>query len=299
MFFILILFSTAVLSQSMQSQSIPVSISNPIHIIAAENFYGEIAKQIGGQYVQVQSIMNNPNQDPHLFSANIQTAKAIADADVIIYNGIDYDPWMKNLIEANGENNNKIIIIVANLAHKKTGDNPHIWYDHRIILIYAEDLTKNLIKLDADHAHQQYYKKNLDDFKKDVQRLSIKINSIKNQYQNTPVIATEPVFAYMSDMLGFKMLGEQFQLSIMNNTSPSAEETKNFEDKLRLHQVKILFYNKQVNNPITQRMKDIAKQSHIPVIGISEMQPLNQDYITWMISQLDDVDKVLSLQRSD
>lgn len=281
MFLIMLLFSTVV-------------IAKPIRIVAAENVYGEIAQQIGGQYVQVLSIMNNPNQDPHLFSANIPTAKAIADADVIIYNGIDYDPWMENLIAANSQNNNKIMMIVANLANKKSGDNPHIWYDPHIMLIFAEDLTRNLSKLDAHH--QKYYQQNLDNFKKNNQKLTTKIDQLKNQYKNISIIATEPVFGYMSDILGFKMLGDKFQMSIMNNTSPSVEETKNFEDKLRLHSVKLLIYNKQVSNPVTQRMQGIARQSGIPVVGVNETQPADQNYVTWMLSQLDNIDKALSAE---
>lgn len=281
MFLIMLLFSTVV-------------IAKPIRIVAAENVYGDMAQQIGGQYVQVLSIMNNPNQDPHLFSANIPTAKAIANADVIIYNGIDYDPWMENLIAANTQNNDKIIIIVANLANKKAGDNPHIWYDPHIMLIFAEDLTQNLSKL--DESHQKYYQQNLDNFKKNNQKLTTKIDQLKNQYKNISIIATEPVFGYMSEILGFKMLGDKFQMSIMNNTSPSVEETKNFEDKLRLHSVKLLIYNKQVSNPVTQRMQSIARQSGIPVVGVNETQPADQNYVTWMLSQLDNIDKALSAE---
>ena len=70
----------------------------PVHIVAAENFYGQISEQIGGNYVQVTSILNNPQQDPHLFSSNPATARAVANADIIIYNGLGYDSWINNLI---------------------------------------------------------------------------------------------------------------------------------------------------------------------------------------------------------
>ncbi len=268
-----------------------IAFAKPIHIVAAENFYGEIAQQIGGQYVQVLSIMSNPNQDPHLFSASVATAKAIAEANVIVYSGIDYDPWMKNLIAANTEQNKKIII-VADLIHKKPGDNPHIWYDPHTMLMYAEDLTQNLIKLDVDH--KQYYQQNLDNFKTNEQTLFSKMDDLRARYKNSSIIATEPVFGYMSDILGFKMSGDKFQMSIMNNTPPSAEETKNFEDKLRLHQVKLLIYNKQASNPITRRMQDIARQSGIPVVGVTETQPIDMNYVNWMLSQLENIDKALS-----
>src|SRR5689334_3134021 len=74
------------------------AFAKPIQIVAAENFYGQIAEQMGGEQVQVTSILSNPQQDPHLFSSSPATARAIVNADILIYNGIDYDPWIKNLI---------------------------------------------------------------------------------------------------------------------------------------------------------------------------------------------------------
>ncbi|WP_062790306.1 metal ABC transporter solute-binding protein, Zn/Mn family [Aquitalea pelogenes] len=66
----------------------------PINVVAGENFYGDIAQQIGGKHVHVTSILSNPDQDPHLFEASASTAKALSAARLVVYNGIDYDPWM-------------------------------------------------------------------------------------------------------------------------------------------------------------------------------------------------------------
>src|SRR5476649_2916431 len=82
-----------------------------IAIVAAENFYGDIAKQLGGEYVAVTSIMNIPNQDPHLFSSSPATARAIAAADLVVYNGIDYDPWMENLLKATIKQPQQTIVV--------------------------------------------------------------------------------------------------------------------------------------------------------------------------------------------
>jgi zinc/manganese transport system substrate-binding protein len=261
---------------------------HPLHIVAAENFYGDIAKFISGPYGDVLSIMNNPNQDPHLFSINIKTAKAISDADLIIYNGINYDPWMERLI---ADKLHKNIIIVADLVDKKSGDNPHIWYDPFIILTYAKELTSQLVLIDP--SHEDYYKTHLKQFEQQYEVLMIKIAQLKNNYKNTSIIATEPVFNNMAERLGFNMAGKSFQLSIMNDTAPSAKDIKDFENKLRQHEVRALIYNKQVINPIAERMQRIAKQSNIPVIGITETMPLNENYFSWMNKQLDELEREL------
>ena len=77
------------------------ALADPVKIVAAENFYGDIASEIGGRDVAVTSILTNPDQDPHLFEASTETAKALANAKLVIANGVDYDPWMEKLISAN------------------------------------------------------------------------------------------------------------------------------------------------------------------------------------------------------
>lgn len=267
--------------------------AEPVQIVAAENFYGQVAEQIGGPYVQVTSILQNPQQDPHLFSSSPKTAKAVADAQFIIYNGLGYDPWMNNLIAA-ANANNKHIIIVGDLAKKKLGDNPHIWYDPETMLQYASYLTAQLSQ--ADSAHQKYYNQQLAAFKNDYQLLLQKIQQTRNQYHGASVIATEPVFNAMAEALALVMHGQGFQLSIMNGTQPSISDTKDFEAKLRQRQVKVLIYNNQVANPVTDRMQKLAQKSQIPLVGVSETEPAGQTYFIWMNNQLTALSNALMKQ---
>lgn len=267
-----------------------------IKIVAAENFYGVLAKEIGGNYVAVTSIMHNPNQDPHLFSSNWSTAKAIAEADIIVYNGLGYDSWITNLINANGNEENKKILIVADLIGKRVGANPHIWYDPNTMLIYANELTTQLSELDP--THKKYYQNQLSIWQNQSERLEKKIKNLKKHYQDMPVIATEPVFNYMALALGLRVYGDGFQLSIMNDTEPSISDIKDFTNKLKQLEVKGLIYNKQVTNPLTLHMQNLAKQFGIPVFGVSELQPVGQDYFAWMNAQVDNLQKTLVIASS-
>ncbi len=264
--------------------------ANIIEIVAAENFYGDIASEIGGPYVKVTSILNNPNQDPHLFSTSADTARAIAKANLIIYNGINYDPWVKNLTKTDN-NSTKTIIVVAELVNKREGDNPHIWYDPNTMLAFANKLTEELGKLDTEH--KTYFKQQFFKFSEENKPFLNKIAEMKKRYQGTPVIATEPVFNYMAESLGLIMKGINFQLSVMNDTDISAQDIKKFEDNLRNHAVKVLIFNNQVINPITTTMKNIAESAGIPVVGVSETEPAGQSYIEWMMNQLNELDKSL------
>ena len=111
-----------------------------IAVVAAENFYGDIAQQIGGDRVAVISIMNNPDQDPHLFETTPGVVRQIAGADIAIVNGADYDPWMEKLIQA-APHPGRVVISAAALTGKKSGDNPHLWYDPATMPAVAKALA--------------------------------------------------------------------------------------------------------------------------------------------------------------
>lgn len=260
-----------------------------IRIVAAENFYGDISKQIGGDQVIVTNILSNPNQDPHLFSSSPSTAKAIANADLIISNGIGYDAWIQTLLPANQHKPKRLI--VADLLGKKMGDNPHIWYSPATMFVYAQELVRIFTQLDPEKT--AYYQQKLNQFNHKHFALTQHIARLKQQYGGIAVIATEPVFNEMADALGFKMYGQNFQLSIMNETEPSITDMHDFEKQLTERAVKILFYNNQVTNPVTESMKDLAKQQHIPIVGVSETQPIQKDYWQWMEDALNELESAL------
>jgi zinc/manganese transport system substrate-binding protein len=256
----------------------------PLKIVAAENFYGGIAHQIAGDHATVISILTNPNQDPHEFTTNAGTAKAVADADIVIYSGIGYDTWVDKLLGTKGKSG-RVVIDVADLIAAKDGDNPHIWYDPRTMPALAQKLADLLAGLDATQAPT--YQARVAAFKASMKPELDKIAEIQSASQGTEVTATEPVFGYMADALGFKMLNYDFQIKIMNDTEPGADETAAFEKSLTSKQAKILFYNSQVTDPTTSRVQEIARQAGIPVVGVTETQPLDQkSYVAWMMHEL-------------
>ena len=95
----------------------------------------------------------------------------------------------------------------------------------------------------------------------------------------------------MASALGFNMLNYSFQIAVMNDTEPSFKDTSDFEKSLTSGAAKILFYNSQVSDPVTQRMQSIAKSSDVPVVGVCETQPPgSKTYVSWMMSQLKGVE---------
>ncbi|HEY1932670.1 MAG TPA: zinc ABC transporter substrate-binding protein [Acetobacteraceae bacterium] len=263
----------------------------PIPIVAAENFYGDVARQIGGPDVSVHSILSNPDQDPHLFEVSPSVGRNVSAARVVIYSGIDYDPWMANLLRA-ARSASRQTIVVAELIGRKTGDNPHIWYDPHTMLALAGTLAADLEA--DDPAHKAAYRQRLARFEASLQPVLAKIAALHAKYAGTQVTATEPVFGYMFSALGMTVRNMPFQMAVMNNTEPGASDVAAFENDLRTRKVRLLVYNSQASDPIAARMEGIAKAAHIPIVGATETEPPGKTYQAWMMGELDAVDRALS-----
>jgi zinc/manganese transport system substrate-binding protein len=287
--FRLLILSLAALAALLVTPAL-AQTARPVAIVAAENFYGDIAEQIGGPDVTVTSILSNPDQDPHLFEVSPAVGRNVSAARIIIYNGIDYDPWMEKMLRATRSADRKTIA-VADLIGKKAGDNPHIWYDPATMLALAQTLAAALIA--DDPANKAGYEQRLARFEDSVKPIQAKISQLRQRLTGTPVTATEPVFGYMLDALGMEVRNRSFQIAVMNNTEPSASDIAAFENDLKTHRVRLLVYNSQATDPIAERMAKIARAAQIPVVGAAETEPAGMNYQSWMQSEIDAVDRAL------
>ncbi len=267
------------------------AFADPVKVVAAENFYGDLASQIGGANVAVTSILSNPDDDPHLFEASPDTAKALTDAKVVIVNGVDYDPWMEKLLSAHKAPGRKEILVGALVGHKP-GDNPHLWYDPAYMKAAAKVLVADLSAVDPSHKadYEQGEAKFLDSLKP----LDDKIAAMRKSFAGQPVTASEPVFGYQAGLIGLKVRNEKYALAIMNNAEPTPSEVAGFENDLKGKKVKAMLYNAQASEPAVGKLVDLAKANGIPVVGVSETEPANSTYQAWMMGQLDALDKALS-----
>jgi len=268
-----------------------LAAEDQIAVVAAENFYGDIARQIGGDRVAVVSIMSSPDQDPHLFETTPGTVRQIAKAQIIIANGANYDPWMEKLLAATPRAG-RVVITAADLTGRKAGDNPHLWYDPKTMPAVATAIAEALSKADADHASD--YAARLKTTLATLERIAARVAQLKAKHAGTAVTATEPVFGPMAEALGLTMRNQRFQLAMMNDTEPSARDLAAFERDLRERAVKVLIYNSQVSEKLTERLRDIAIKSKVPVVGVAETMPANTIFQDWVLGELDAIDKALS-----
>ncbi|MGE4452251.1 metal ABC transporter solute-binding protein, Zn/Mn family [Castellaniella sp.] len=287
------LLKTFILAVSM-AVSAGSMAATPVPIVAAENFYGDIAAQIGGARVTVQSILNNPDQDPHMFEASPSIARALTHARLVVYNGADYDPWMEKLLKASPVQGRRTVV-AAELLGTQAGANPHLWYDPAAMPAVASAIARHLGEIDPEG--RETYQANLAKVARSLEQLQQTITAIRTRHAGTPVTATEPVFGYMSDALGFTMRNAAFQLAVMNDTEPSASQIRAFEDDLKTGQVKILFYNSQEEDSFTKRVLRIAREHRVPIVGVTETMPEGMHFQGWVAGQLSDIETKLAAQQ--
>ncbi len=263
----------------------------PLPVLAAENFYGDLVEQIGGRDVAVFSILQSPSQDPHAFEASASTARRVAEARLVVYNGAGYDPWMTKLLSASPSPSRETLE-VARLLHRKAGDNPHLWYDAAGMTVLADALAASLSKLDP--AHRAAYAERRAAFGKSMRRLLDRIAALRGRYAGSPVAETEPVFGYMAQALGLRIRDPRFALAVMNETEPSAKSIAAFERDLRTHSVHALIYNRQTGSGLARRMRSVAIAAGVPVVEVTETEPPGERYAQWMLRQLDALERALA-----
>lgn len=267
----------------------------PIPVVAAEGFYGEVAAAVGGDRVTVDTVAMSPDADPHDFSPPPSVARSVADAGLVIINGLDYDHWMEHLLEASPDDA-RLVVDVSSLVGAQPGGNPHLWYDPRTIPALAGALAADFSRLDPAGADQ--YRQRVDAYLASLKPLDEKVAAIRGRFAGTEVVASEPVFGLMAEALGLKMLGEDFQHAIMNETEPSARSIAEVEDDLRSGRAKVLFYNSQVVDPLTERLLAAANDTGVPVVAVTESMPIGDTYAGWMLDQLEATAKALAAPAS-
>ena len=175
-----------------------------IQVVAAENFWGSIAAQIGGDHVNVTSIIVNPDTDPHDYEATPADARTVASANYVIFNGVGYDPWVSQLLDANPVSGRSELEIGKFLGNQD-GDNPHFWYNPDYVTQVADQIASDLTRLDK--ADASYFDQQKQQFlTTGLQNYHDLINTIKQKYQGTPVGATESIFEYLAPALGLNLI---------------------------------------------------------------------------------------------
>jgi zinc/manganese transport system substrate-binding protein len=269
-----------------------------ISAIGAENEYGNVLAQIGGRYVQVSSILNNPNTDPHTFESSPSVAQEVSAAQLIVQNGAGYDTFM-NRIEAASSNSQRKVIVAQNvLGLPNNTPNPHLWYDPRTIPAVATAIASALSSLQP--SHRSYFEANLAKLNVSLAPLHEAIAAFKAKYGGTTAATTEPVADYLLEAMGIRNLTPfAFQAEIMNGVDPSPQDITSENGFLTGHRVKVFCYNEQVVDSLTASVRETALRAGVPVVGVYETMPTpGYDFQSWMLAEVEAIQKAVAFKVS-
>jgi zinc/manganese transport system substrate-binding protein len=262
------------------------SAASTVQVVAAENFWGSIAAQIGGSHARVTSIIVNPDSDPHDYDATPADARLIAHASYVIVDGAGYDSWAPKLLAANPVGGRRVLNI-GDLFGKREGDNPHMWYSPAYVDKVVDRVSADLAATDpADasyfHAQGARYKA------VSLAGYHSAINAIRQRYSGVKVGATESIFSYLADALGLDLITPYSYLkAISEGTDPSAADKAEVQHEIAARDIKVFVFNAQNSTPEVQSLVDMAHAQGIPVVAITEtLAPANATFQAWQTAQL-------------
>lgn len=268
--------------------------SGPILAIGAENEYASVLSQIGGRYVHVSSILNNPNTDPHTFESSPTVAEKVGAAQLIVQNGLGYDTFMNKIESASPNPKRKVITVQTVLGLPDNTPNPHLWYKPTMMPVVAKAIASNLGALDPPQA--AYFRANLTKFDRSLTPWTNAIAAFKARYSGTPVATSEPVADYMLQAIGVENLTPfRFQADIMNGVDPSPEDISLERSFFTNHKIKVFVYNEQVVDALTTTFRTEAERARIPVVGVYETMPMpGYNYQSWMLAETRDIQRAIA-----
>jgi zinc/manganese transport system substrate-binding protein len=265
-----------------------------INAIGAENEYANVLAQIGGRYVHVSSILNDPNTDPHTFEASPQVAQEVSAADLIVQNGAGYDSWISRIESASPNAGRKVIVVQNLLGLPDSTPNPHLWYEPATMPAVARAMAADLSALQP--AHRAYFQANLQRFDSSLTPWLNAIARFKAAHPGLTAATTEPVADYLLTAMGIRNLTPfSFQADIMNGTEPAPQDIALENGFFSRHMVRLFAYNQQVVSALTGSIGSNAVKVGVPVVGVYETMPTpGYDYQTWMLAETNAIEKAVT-----
>ncbi|MDP0487771.1 metal ABC transporter solute-binding protein [Leuconostoc mesenteroides] len=264
------------------------SSNQKITIVASTDFYAEIAKTVVGEHGTATAIIKDANVSPEDYEPTTTVAKKVSGADIVLANGLGYDAWLNKL--AKTSKNTKLIRVGEDVLNKKTGVNPHLWNDPETMSKTANYLATELGK--KDPKNRDYYKKNAKKYVASLKPVNDLITKISKKADGQTVAQTEPVFEYMLDTLGYKIMDTDFSEAIEEGNDPSPATLAALKSAITNHKIAFFVNNTQTSSSTVSNLIDLAKKNDIPVVNVTETIPNGENYVSWKLKELKAIEKV-------
>lgn len=274
----LLLTGTACGSATSTGNSANSNVKNTITVVASINQWGTLAKELGGDLVEVNSIIHPTNVEAHDYEPTTADVNRLHNATVAIVNGADYDPWA-----IKGAANGKATVVnAAEAGGKKDGDNPHVWFSANVRAKTADAITAAYRK--AMPAKASEFSKLNKAWQAKETELEDRIAKNEEATKGMTYGATESVAHYLADDLGMiDRTPTGYAQATANESEPTPGDITQFTNALNHKRISMLILNPQEANATTRQITDAAKKADVPIIEISEQMPSNYNsLLDWM-----------------
>ena len=257
--------------------------SGKFQIVASTNVWGDIAKTVGGDLVEVTSIIDDANKDPHSYEATARDQLAVEKADLIVANGGGYDDFIEKLSEAAGNKNMfRVSSAVTAVAWQ---ENEHLWYSISAVGEATYALAETLGALDPNNSAA--YLTNADKLVDGLTGIAAIYGEVRKLTEGYTYFGTEPLAAWLLADLGFvNKTPAEFSEAIENETDVPPSVMKESLDLIKGGKIKYLVINSQTQNSQVQQIVDAARDAGVRAVMLSEVLPKGTPYVEWMGNNL-------------
>jgi zinc/manganese transport system substrate-binding protein len=266
-----------------------------LRVVASTNVYGDIASIVGGDAVEVTSIIDNPDQDPHEFEANGRVQLDLSRADVVIENGGGYDDFVDTMLSASG-NDSAIVLNAVEISGKDAnaeGFNEHVWYDYTAMAHLGTAIADALGEVDSDGAAD--YAQNAARFATGVDSLRADALEASTQTSGIGVVITEPVPGYLLDALELvNLTPPEFTEAVEEDTDIPPALLQSVLNLIGDGSARLVVYNTQTGGPQTDAVLEVASDHQVPAVGVTETLPEGMSYLDWQAAVLKSITSALS-----
>lgn len=263
--------------------------SGKVKVVASTNVWGSVASAVGGDLVEVTSIISDPAGDPHSYQLTPRDAAALGGADLVVVNGGGYD---ESVVEAAGDAPRKIEAFA--LAGPEA-DNEHVWYRIATVAVVGDEIAEQLAQVQPDAAEE--FRANAAAFTEDLKTLMGEVDELAVIGGGAEVASTEPIAYYLfKDAALPDVTPPEFTEAIEEETDPPAAAVAELQDMIVNREVRLLAHNPQTESPVVAELQAKARESGVPVVELTETLPPGQDYLTWMGGQVESLSTALRLR---
>ena len=312
------------------AQSAPATLptSAKLKIVASTAVWGSVIEAIAGDKVQVSSIVNKPNQDPHSFEASVRDQAAINSADLIFITGNGYDSFMNQLINASNQPTNRVVALAPNDITVKplyghTVNDPHVWYDFAIVARVANDITAKLVNADKPdaasfRAGNANFQNSIVALEKRLDKASYRYTCATDQMPNSPpcknlaqtsILQPESVGLRLIKKFVVDLTPRSVRQAVMNGNDISVQDMaimKTFFFGSVVNgslgfaadtPVDWLVLNAQQSGPQLSQLTSWAKKTGTTsIVTFSENLPQGKTYLSWMNDNVAQIETIRSLE---